>query len=496
MRPVSAFRWIVALLFCAIALAAQSQDSKFPKSDSAASGFGAYEYDGSGNIVTAGTDTFVYDKFGRISKATIAGVEQTFRYDRHGNITTIATAGESGGDIAVGADNRLSDATYDGSGNLVSYHGGTFVYDGLNVVTESTPSNGNRRLYLYTASNERLATIEILPNGQQKSEWTLRDPDGRVLRRLAKDANGTWSWKEDYIYRGSLLLAAEVPTPEKVRHFHLDHLGTPRLITGNGGATLAERAYGAFGRGFALSPSDVHEDLEFTGHERDNFQLDYMHARYFDPMWGRFLSADPVLDIDRHRSKPQGWNRYTYVENNPINATDPDGKLIDIVVDAGFIAYDLYDIGRSVWNGQGVSKTQGLSLAANLGAALVPGLTGAGAIVRATSKSDDLGKAAVYVSKNAEDVVQYVGITNNLTRRAAEHAATKGIEITSLKGFEKLGRADARAVEQTLIEIHKLSKDGGTLMNKINSIAKTNKKYAEALERGYKLLNDAGYVIK
>lgn len=83
-----------------------------------------------------------------------------------------------------------------------------------------------------------------------------------------------------------------------------------------------------------------------------------------------------------------------------------------------------------------------------------------------------------------------------MTRRAAEHAATKGIEIASLKGFEKVRRADARTVEQTLIEIHKLSKDGGTLMNKINSIAKTNKKYAESLERGYKLLNDAGYMIK
>lgn len=53
-----------------------------------------------------------------------------------------------------------------------------------------------------------------------------------------------------------------------------------------------------------------------------------------------------------------------------------------------------------------------------------------------------------------------------------------------------------RAVEQTLIEIHKLSKDGGTLMNKINSIAKTHEEYADALRRGYDLLNQAWYVIK
>ncbi|HEX2060278.1 MAG TPA: RHS repeat-associated core domain-containing protein [Thermoanaerobaculia bacterium] len=289
-----------------------------------ATGFGTYEYDGSGNIITAGADTFVYDKVGRIHRATISGIEQTFTYDSHGNITRIATKGESGGDIAVGTGNKLSAATYDGSGNLVSYHAGTFVYDGLNVITESTPAGGNRHLYIYTASNERLATIELLPGGLQQSEWTLRDPNGRVLRRLARDTSGRWSWKEDYIYRGSQLLAAEVPTPEKVRHFHLDHLGTPRLITGNGGANVAERAYGAFGRGFALSPSDVHEVLEFTGHERDNFQLDYMHARYYDPMWGRFLSADPGRDWDLRQ--PQSWNMYSYVRNNPINNTDPEGK--------------------------------------------------------------------------------------------------------------------------------------------------------------------------
>ena len=56
-----------------------------------------------------------------------------------------------------------------------------------------------------------------------------------------------------------------------------------------------------------------------------------------------------------------------------------------------------------------------------------------------------------------------------------------------------LSRADARAVEQALIETHGLGKNGGTLINKINSISPTNPNYAAQLQRGYELLQKIGY---
>jgi len=56
-----------------------------------------------------------------------------------------------------------------------------------------------------------------------------------------------------------------------------------------------------------------------------------------------------------------------------------------------------------------------------------------------------------------------------------------------------LSKADARAVEQVLIELHGLGKNGGTLLNKINSIAKTNPCYAASLKRGRELLIKAKY---
>ena len=92
-----------------------------------------------------------------------------------------------------------------------------------------------------------------------------------------------------------------------------------------------------------------------------------------------------------------------------------------------------------------------------------------------------------------DGVTKYVGITNNLERRAAEHLASKGIRIKLIPGLTNLERKDARAVEQVLIEHFGMTKDGGTLINKINSIAKNNPIYEESMKRGAELLKRANF---
>ena len=54
---------------------------------------------------------------------------------------------------------------------------------------------------------------------------------------------------------------------------------------------------------------------------------------------------------------------------------------------------------------------------------------------------------------------------------------------------------DVGAVEQVLIDIYKLGKDGGTLLNKINSIAESNPIYAQAIQREIAILRSVGYDI-
>jgi hypothetical protein len=109
----------------------------------------------------------------------------------------------------------------------------------------------------------------------------------------------------------------------------------------------------------------------------------------------------------------------------------------------------------------------------------------------AMSSTGNTGDTTVYISQGASGHVQYVGITNDMARRTAEQLRQKGILIEQF--MKHLSREDARAVEQALIEIHGLQKNGGTLLNRINSIARTNPKYADMLRRGRELLESAGY---
>ncbi len=107
--------------------------------------------------------------------------------------------------------------------------------------------------------------------------------------------------------------------------YHVDHLGTPRVITDPNGNVVSIHKYLPFGEELSAPPSS--NTHEFTGHERDaETGLDYMLARYYgNASTLRFLSVDPS---PRSISLlyPQSWNRYAYAANNPIRYLDPDGK--------------------------------------------------------------------------------------------------------------------------------------------------------------------------
>ena len=48
----------------------------------------------------------------------------------------------------------------------------------------------------------------------------------------------------------------------------------------------------------------------------------HMNGRVYDPLIGRFMSADPFI---QEPDNLQSYNRYAYVMNNPLNLTDPSG---------------------------------------------------------------------------------------------------------------------------------------------------------------------------
>lgn len=104
------------------------------------------------------------------------------------------------------------------------------------------------------------------------------------------------------------------------------------------------------------------------------------------------------------------------------------------------------------------------------------------------------GKTCVY-SCVVDGTTRYVGITDDVARRGSEHLRTKNIRIEQIDGLDDLSRADAHAIEQTLINYYGLGRDGGTLLNQINSISPTRNPtaYEQSLIRGKELLDSVGY---
>ena len=76
-----------------------------------------------------------------------------------------------------------------------------------------------------------------------------------------------------------------------------------------------------------------------TQKERDiETGLDYFGARYYSSTQGRFTGIDPGPFTP---ADPQNFNRYSYVQNNPLKFIDPSGRNIELTGDGaqGFIDY-------------------------------------------------------------------------------------------------------------------------------------------------------------
>lgn len=337
-----------------------------------------YSYDGSGNIKQIGPDQYVYDSAGRLIQAVVNGQTERYSYDAFGNLEGRAVDGGNPVSIPVdSSSNRLLGVSYDAAGNVLS--GGsdgrrTYAYDSLNMVRRingfGIPFAIPERQYIYDASDEQLGMVFV---GGTTSRWTMRDFEGHVIREYRADSietplaegGGLWTWEQDSFYGEGMLLGGETQawnytengittTWGGKRHYHLDHLGSVRMVTDDMGRSISEHDFFPFGTNMTrtyqeqIAWPDPHIDsMRYAGHMRDflgslNVEgteyLDNMHARFYDPNLGRFLSPDPLRWIDWQNgtreerqqfwefiANPQNFNLFAYVGNKPINRTDPRG---------------------------------------------------------------------------------------------------------------------------------------------------------------------------
>ena len=96
------------------------------------------------------------------------------------------------------------------------------------------------------------------------------------------------------------------------------------MITDSAGAELKRTVYAPYGRQAVVSGTHG-ETLGFIGERHDaESGLQYLNARYYDPVLARFISPD-WLDPNR---RGVGSNRYAYALNDPVNKSDPNGNEI------------------------------------------------------------------------------------------------------------------------------------------------------------------------
>jgi RHS repeat-associated protein len=111
----------------------------------------------------------------------------------------------------------------------------------------------------------------------------------------------------------------------------------------------------------------MHEHLDEMG-------VVHMNGRIYDPLIGRFMSADPFIQAP---GLLQSYNRYAYVMNNPLNLTDPSGfswwtKWRGVVVKAIAAVADAYGCGG--YCSAAVGAYQGAQNGGGLKGAVVGGI--------------------------------------------------------------------------------------------------------------------------
>jgi len=288
--------------------------------------------DGAGNPLSMqdsmGTTYYTYDMNSRLDSATYPGVGLVdYNYDWVGNRVNPPAPPNpmeyNAADQLIRWPN-VHQYDYDGAGNLISEW--------------SDPRGASpQKTYAYTPAN-LLSEVVHTDAGTSSMTW---DADGNRVS-FTSSTGGTWQFVydttagipaviEEYDGSGSVYYIRE-PDGEliarigssSVAYYHFDALGSTRLLSDAMGTVTDTYAYDAWGNlmahtGTTTQPYQFVGELGYYTHWQDaNLALLQLGVRFYDPQVGRFGQRDPIQDT---------LNRYAYVNDRPIVATDPSGLL-------------------------------------------------------------------------------------------------------------------------------------------------------------------------
>ena len=426
----------------------------------------SYIYNDNGNIasISSGnrTATYEYDALDRLTQANdpIAGKTWGYNYDSGGNILKRSEYTYTAS--ALGTPSEEVTYTYGDSqwkDLLTAYNGQPITYDEI----------GNPLTYdgwTYTWQHGRQLV------GMEKEGSSISYAYNTDGKRISKTVNGT---TYNYHYLGDQLV--EMAWGANRMHFTYDGIG-PASVLFNGeeyfysrnaqgdvtglvdstGAKVVAYTYGPWGEargvsGILASTLGAANPLRYRSYVYDTETgLYYLNSRYYNPIWGRFINADSLID----GSSATSQNMFAYCNNNPVNMADPTGHLpfflvtglIGAVAGAIIGGVRAAKSGNSVW--KGALKGAAIGGAIGLGAGMAAGAALAGSVTASTGavmagasalastvSAGGIGAGASYIASNVSRAAGSLAPTAQTAASKMQQAAARGKAGEAMSGLIK-----------------------------------------------------------
>jgi RHS repeat-associated protein len=184
----------------------------------------------------------------------------------------------------------------------------------------------NRRV-----SRQRLSSKQVYsgPSGTETTHYI-----GGLLEKVV--VGSTTDWRHYIAAEGQVVAIVSRQSSGTAVYYPLeDNQGSGSTLTSGTGSNLVRESFNAFGLprdgtdwDGAVSSGDQStingiSRRGYTGHSMlGAMGLIHMNGRVQDAVTGRFLSPDPNIP---HPGFTQSFNRYAYVNNNPLTFIDPSG---------------------------------------------------------------------------------------------------------------------------------------------------------------------------
>jgi RHS repeat-associated protein len=189
------------------------------------------------------------------------------------------------------------------------------------------------------ASQQQQFTASVSGNTNTAATWTYSPQVGTLTTgglytapasiTAAQTLTVTATSQADTTKSASATVNLLPTAGSNVFYYFDDALGSARVITNSTGTVCYDADFYPFG-GERAYTNNCTQNYKFTGKERDSeSNLDDFGARYYASQYARFISPDwsekPEPVPYASLAYPQSLNLFSYVQNNPLSRTDPNG---------------------------------------------------------------------------------------------------------------------------------------------------------------------------